>query len=65
MVETMEEQPAPHPVQPASPDAEVRPEASATPNAAERLAEVTRLHDEGLLTDEEYHAKRAEIIGQL
>jgi len=26
---------------------------------------VTRLHDEGLLTDEEYQAKRAEIISQL
>jgi hypothetical protein len=35
------------------------------PPAGERLAEVTRLHDEGLLTDEEYQAKRAEIISQL
>jgi Short C-terminal domain len=35
------------------------------PTAGERLAEVTRLHDAGLLTDEEYQAKRAEIIGQL
>jgi hypothetical protein len=34
-------------------------------SAAERLAEVTRLHDEGLLTDEEFQAKRAEIISQL
>jgi putative oligomerization/nucleic acid binding protein len=34
-------------------------------SAAERLAEVTRLHDAGLLTDEEYQAKRAEIISQL
>jgi hypothetical protein len=34
-------------------------------SAAERLAAVTRLHDEGLLTDEEYQAKRAEIISQL
>jgi hypothetical protein len=33
--------------------------------ASERLAEVTRLHDEGLLTDEEFQAKRAEIISQL
>jgi hypothetical protein len=41
-----------------------RPE-SAPPTPRERLAEVTRLHDEGLLTDEEYQAKRAEIIGQL
>jgi hypothetical protein len=34
-------------------------------SAAERLVEVTRLHDAGLLTDEEYRAKRAEIISQL
>ena len=32
---------------------------------AERLAEVSRLHDHGLLTDEEYEAKRAEIISEL
>lgn len=35
------------------------------PTASERLAEVTRLHDAGLLTDEEYQVKRAEIISQL
>jgi hypothetical protein len=46
--------PAPVPAQPPSP-----------PTAGERLAEVTRLHNEGLLTDEEYQAKRAEIIRQL
>lgn len=34
-------------------------------SAAERLVEVTRLHDDGLLTDEEYQAKRTEIISQL
>jgi hypothetical protein len=34
-------------------------------SAAERLATVTRLHDEGVLTDQEYQAKRAEIIAQL
>jgi hypothetical protein len=39
--------------------------APAPPTPSERLAEVTRLHDEGLLTDEEYQAKRAEIISQL
>ena len=39
--------------------------ASAGPDPAERLAEVARLHDAGLLTDEEYTAKRAEIISQL
>lgn len=33
--------------------------------AEERLAEVTRLHDAGVLTDEEYQTKRAEIIGEL
>jgi hypothetical protein len=35
------------------------------PTAGERLAEVTRLHDQNLLTDEEFQAKRAEIISQL
>ena len=33
--------------------------------AEERLAEVTRLHDVGVLTDQEYEAKRAEIISEL
>ncbi len=40
-------------------------EPAAAASAAERLAEATRLHDAGLLTDEEYQAKRAEIIGEL
>jgi cytochrome c-type biogenesis protein CcmH/NrfG len=40
-------------------------EATALPTTADRLAEVTRLHDQGLLTDEEYQAKRAEIISDL
>jgi hypothetical protein len=39
------------------------PPSPATPR--ERLTELTRLHDEGLLTDEEYQAKRKEIISQL
>jgi hypothetical protein len=39
--------------------------ASKPPTPGERLAEVTRLHNEGLLTDEEYQAKRTEIISQL
>jgi len=34
-------------------------------SAGSRLAEITRLHEAGLLTDEEYQAKRAEIIRQL
>lgn len=39
--------------------------ASNPPTPRERLVELTRLHEEGLLTDEEYQAKRAEIISQL
>lgn len=39
--------------------------AAAPSTAEERLAEVTRLHDAGVLTDEEYQTKRAEIIGEL
>jgi hypothetical protein len=42
------------------------PQPSATPrSAADRLAELTRMHDEGLLTDDEYQAKRAQIIAQI
>lgn len=44
---------------------EPAPELATTRGAAERLAEVTRLHDAGLLTDEEYQAKRAKIIDEL
>ncbi len=42
------------------------PQSPAAPRAAtDRLAEVTCMHDDGLLTDEEYQAKRAEIIGEI
>jgi hypothetical protein len=41
------------------------PAAAAAPTVEERLSEVTRLHDAGILTDEEYQAKRAEIIDEL
>ena len=34
-------------------------------SAADRLAELTRMHDDGLITDDEYQAKRAEIIAQI
>jgi hypothetical protein len=41
-------------------------QASSVPKPpSERLVELTRLHDAGLLTDEEYQAKRAEIINEL
>jgi Short C-terminal domain len=43
----------------------VSPQQPAPAAPADRLAEVARLHDHGLLSDEEYEAKRAEIIGQL
>jgi Domain of unknown function (DUF4429)/Short C-terminal domain len=35
------------------------------PSATERLAELSKLHDAGILTDDEFQAKRAEIISQL
>jgi hypothetical protein len=41
------------------------PQLAASRTPAERLADITRLHSEGLLTDEEYQVKRAEIISQL
>ncbi len=34
-------------------------------SAEKRLAEATRLHETGLITDEEYQAKPAEIIADL
>ena len=43
-----------------------KPQSSAAPkSAADRLAEVPRMHDDGLLTDDEYQAKRAEIIAEI
>jgi hypothetical protein len=50
--------------------ASVSPPASAEPpskalSPRERLTELTNLHEDGLLTDEEYQAKHAEIISQL
>jgi hypothetical protein len=47
------------------PQAPAQPPPQPQPSAADRLADVTRLHEQGLLTDEEYQAKRAEIISQL
>lgn len=40
-------------------------EAAPVRSAAERLREVSELHDAGLLTDAEYEAKRAALIEQL
>lgn len=44
-------------------DAQAEP--AQVPSAAERLREVSELHDAGLLTDAEYAAKRAALIKQL
>jgi len=44
-------------------DAQTEP--AQVPSAAERLREVSELHDAGLLTDAEYAAKRAALIEQL
>jgi hypothetical protein len=41
------------------------PQSEAPVVPADRLAEVARLHDHSLLTDDEYQAKRAEIISKL
>jgi hypothetical protein len=51
---------------PSKPEVEAPSDAKPVVNPpAERLAEVTRLHDAGLLTDDEYQAKRAKIIDEL
>ena len=36
-----------------------------SPTVADRLAVLTRLHEQGLLTDEEYQSKRSEIINSI
>jgi len=35
------------------------------PDVASRLAQLTSLRDQQLITDEEYQAKRVELLGQL
>ena len=35
------------------------------PTMEERLRELKRLHEEGLITDDEYQSKRNEILGDL
>ena len=44
---------------------EARPAASAGPDAKKRLEQLEELKKAGLLTEEEYRSKRAEILGEL
>ena len=44
---------------------EVRPAASAGPDAKKRLEQLEELKKAGLVTEEEYRKKRAEILGEL
>ena len=44
---------------------EARPAASAGPDAKKRLEQLEELKKAGLVTEEEYHKKRAEILGEL
>ena len=44
---------------------EARPAASAGPDAKKRLEQLEELKKAGLVTEEEYHNKRAEILGEL
>lgn len=42
-----------------------RAERAGTPTAAQRLRELNRLHDDKLITDEEYEVKRYELLNRL
>ena len=46
-------------------EGEARPAASAGPDAKKRLEQLEELKKAGLLTEEEYRSKRAEILGEL
>ncbi len=43
-------------------DAEIERSENPAPNVTERLQELKRLHDQGLITDEEYEAKRRQTL---
>lgn len=48
------------------PSAPSAPAASAPPpDVSQRLAQLTDLHSQGLISDEEFEAKRADLLGQL
>jgi len=53
---------APTPAPPATPAA---PAATPTADTASSLAALDNLHTQGLITDEEYQAKRSEILGRI
>ena len=46
-------------------DAETERSENPAPNVTERLQELKRLHDQGLITDEEYEAKRRQTLDRL
>ena len=46
-------------------EGEARPAASAGPDAKKRLEQLEELKKAGLVTEEEYRKKRAEILGEL
>jgi hypothetical protein len=39
------------------------PEAAAQPDYTEELAQLAKLHEQGVLTDDEFAAKKKEILG--
>ena len=43
--------------------AEPEPEASAEPDPTEQLERLAKLHEEGALTDEEFAAQKAKLLG--
>ena len=41
------------------------PEFSESPNVADRLTELKKLYDSGLITEDEYNSKRAKILAEI
>jgi Short C-terminal domain len=49
--------------QPQYAPAEAPPAAPAEPDLNEQLTQLAQLHDQGILTDEEFSAKKAQLLG--
>jgi TPP-dependent pyruvate/acetoin dehydrogenase alpha subunit len=50
---------------PASPASKAASSPATTDDPVEKIRELARLRDEGLLTEDEFQAKKAELLGQI
>jgi hypothetical protein len=61
-----QQQAAPPPAPPPAPAPDTQPSAAAGPAApslSDQLSDIKRLHDQGILTDEEFSAAKAKVLG--